>query len=99
MNASGMKVISFESEPTDAWVVADHVIEIGVFDIELDMGGMPIQDRGKYVTIYQRNAEGELEIKIETWNTDMNPMEMMAGMGGPPGGSQEGEPLNQGRDE
>ena len=99
MTASGMKVTSFESEPTDAWTVADHVIEIGVFDIELDMGGMPIKDRGKYLTIYQRDAEGELKIKIETWNTDMNPMEMMSGMGEPPSGSQEGESMNQGREE
>ena len=99
MTASGMKVTSFESEPTDAWAIGDHVIEIGTFDIELDMAGMPIKDRGKYVTVYQRDAEGELKIKVETWNTDMNPMEMMSGMGGPPSGSQEGEPLNQGRDE
>ena len=101
MTAMGMKVLSFESEPTEAWEAGDQVIEIGNYDIELVMPGMPqnIKDRGKYLTVYERSAEGELKIKVETWNTDMNPMEMMGGMSGPPGGDQEGEPLNQGRDD
>ena len=90
MAAAGMKVLSFESEPTEVWQAGEQVIEIGTFDIELQMPGMPqnIQDKGKYLTIYDRDADGSLKIKVETWNTDMNPMQMMAGMSG----SQEGEP-------
>ncbi len=95
MTAAGMKVLSFESEPTDVWEAGDQVIEIGVFDIELQMPGMPqnIKDTGKYLTIYVRDADGALKIKVETWNSDMNPMEMMGGM---PGG-HEGAPTEQGR--
>ena len=88
MEAAGMKVLSFESDPTDVWQAGDQVIEIGKFQITLEMPFMPdkVEDHGKYVTIYERDESGALKIKVETWNTDMNPMQM-AGM---PGG--EGEP-------
>jgi len=81
MNAVGMNVLSFESEPTNVWQAGDEVIEIGKFEITIEMPGMPdkIEDRGKYLTIYERNAEGALKIKVETWNTDLNPMQMMGG--------------------
>ena len=81
MTAAGMKVISFESEPTDVWKAGNQVIEIGHFTIELDMPGMPgIKDKGKYLTVYVREG-GSLKIKAETWNTDVNPM-MAAGSQG-----------------
>jgi hypothetical protein len=55
------------------------VIEIGNFKIELDMPGMPgIKDQGKYMTVYVREG-GSLKIKAETWNTDMNAMQMAGG--------------------
>ncbi len=78
MSAAGMKILAFTSDPTDVWEAGDHVIEIGTFAIELEMPGMPeaIKDKGKYMTVYVRDADGALKIKAETWNTDMNPMEM-----------------------
>lgn len=81
MAAAGMKIISFTSDPTDVWQAGDHVIEIGSFEIKLEMPGMPgpIDDHGKYLTVYVREADGALKIKAETWNTDVNPMEMMGG--------------------
>lgn len=80
MNASGMKITSFTSEPTDVWGCGDQVIEIGNFTIALDYPGMAgIQDRGKYMTVYVRGADGSLKIKAETWNTDVSPMEQMGG--------------------
>ncbi len=61
MSAAGMKVLSFDSEPTEVWQAGDQVIEIGKFAITLEMAGMPdeIEDQGKYLTIYERNADGE----------------------------------------
>jgi ketosteroid isomerase-like protein len=78
MAAAGMKVISFTNEPTDVWEAGKQVIEIGKYTIALDMPGAPetINDKGKYMTVYVRGADGSLKIKAETWNTDMNPMEM-----------------------
>ena len=80
MSASGMKVNSFVSEPTDVWKAGDQVIEIGVYKISLDMPGMPgVEDKGKYMTVYVRDKKGNLKIKAETWNTDVNPMAAMGG--------------------
>jgi ketosteroid isomerase-like protein len=79
--AAGMKIMSFESHPTDAWECGDQVIEIGVFEITLQPPGMPgpVTDKGKYMTVYERQANGSLKIKVETWNSDLDPMTMMAG--------------------
>ncbi len=78
MTAAGMKVLSFQSGPTEVWEAGDQVIEIGTYDISLLAPGMPdpIEDTGKYLTIYVRDDDGSLKIKVETWNTDMSPMEM-----------------------
>ncbi len=76
MEASGMKINSFTSDPTDVWPAGDQVIEIGTFEINLTVPGMPepVTDKGKYMTVYVRDADGKLKIKAETWNTDINPM-------------------------
>jgi uncharacterized protein (TIGR02246 family) len=78
MAAAGMKIKSFSSDPTNVWAVANQVVEIGVYKIAIDMPGAPetIEDVGKYMTVYVREPDGSLKIKAETWNTDMNPMEM-----------------------
>jgi len=83
MSAAGMKVTSFDSEPTEVWKAGDHVIEIGTYAIELEMPGMPagVNDKGKYMTVYVRGKDGSLKIKAETWNTDMNPMMQMGDHG------------------
>ena len=80
MAGAGMKILSFTNEPTDVWKAGDQVIEIGKYTISLEMPGAPaaIDDVGKYMTVYVRQADGSLKIKAETWNTDMNPMEMGA---------------------
>lgn len=86
MAAMGMKITAFESKPTEVWEAGDQVIEIGTYHITMTMGEMPapIEDKGKYVTVYVRDENGDLKVKVETWNTDMNPMAM-----GAPGGSHE----------
>ncbi|MCP3982728.1 MAG: DUF4440 domain-containing protein [bacterium] len=83
MSGAGIKIHSFESDPTEAWESGKHVIEIGTFTIDMSMPGMPdnMKDTGKYMTVYVRE-KGKLKIKAEMWNTDMNPMTMMGGPGG-----------------
>jgi len=78
MTAAGMKILAFTGTPTDVWQAGDQVIEIGTYEIELMMPGMPdkIQDHGKYLTVWVRDAEGALKVKAETWNTDVDPMAM-----------------------
>jgi ketosteroid isomerase-like protein len=33
-----------------------------------------MEDTGKYLTLWEKQADGSLKIKVETWNTDKNPM-------------------------
>jgi ketosteroid isomerase-like protein len=91
MAAVGMKVTSFESQPTEVWECGDQVIEIGKFAIDLEMAGMDISDKGKYLTIYERDANGSLKIKVETWNTDLNPMQVGGGEHDPGHDHEHGE--------
>ncbi len=78
MSASGMNIVAFASDPSDVWEAGDQVIEIGSYEIELEMPGLPatIKDKGKYMTVYVRGADKSLKIKVETWNTDIDPMAM-----------------------
>ena len=79
MNSSGMKVISFE--PTIRKVIPDGnlVTEIGSYKIKLTVPGMdqPVEDHGKYLTLWEKQPDGSLKIKVETWNSDVNPMSQM----------------------
>lgn len=100
MEASGMKIHSFESDPTEAWECGTQVIEVGTFHIKLEMPGMgEIEDKGKYVTVYERNADGALKVKLETWNTDMDPMAMMGTGGNEDDGDHEEHSEHEGHGE
>ena len=82
MMKSGWKCTAFE--PTTLKVIpnGNMVTEIGTYKISMSMPGVekPMDDHGKYLTIYEKQKDGSLKIKIETWNTDVNPMTSMPGM-------------------
>lgn len=77
MNKSGWKVKSFEPVTLKVMSCEKTITEIGTFKISFTVEGMekPIEDIGKYIKIWEKQADGSLKIKIETWNTDKNPME------------------------
>lgn len=77
MTKAGWKVQSFAPVTLKVTSCDKTIIEIGTFKISFSMEGMPkpIEDVGKYVTIWEKQADGSLKIKIETWNTDSNPMD------------------------
>ena len=35
-----------------------------------------MQDHGKYLNIWQKESDGTLKIKVNSWNSDINPMSM-----------------------
>jgi ketosteroid isomerase-like protein len=79
MMKSGMKVTSFETTTLKVSSCESMVTEIGTYKMSFTMAGMeaPMSDMGKYVTIWEKQKDGSLKIKVEIWNTDMNPMEHM----------------------
>ena len=57
--------------------------EIGTFKMNASMPNFdkPIDDHGKYLTVWEKQKDGSLKIKIEIWNSDVDPMAMMSQMG------------------
>lgn len=77
MAKTGMKVSEFE--PTIVKVIPEGnlITEIGTYRIKFTMPGMeePMEDKGKYLTIWEKQKDGSLKVKVETWNSDVNPMD------------------------
>ena len=82
MANSGWKCNSFE--PTTLKVVpnGNMITEIGTYKISMSMPGMdkPMDDQGKYLTIWEKQKDGSMKVKVETWNSDIDPMTMMKSM-------------------
>jgi ketosteroid isomerase-like protein len=80
MIESGMEMIDFKSKVTDIIQSGDLVVDIGTYEISMkipEMGDEPWKDHGKYMTIWEMQDDGSMKVKVETWNTDVNPwMEM-----------------------
>ena len=78
-----MKMTEFKLKTVDIFTEGDLVVEIGEYELEFEMPGMPepMTDKGKYLTIFEMQDDGSLLMKAETWNTDMNPWEMMGDTG------------------
>jgi len=78
MKKSGMKITSFETTTTKVMSCDKMITEIGTYKISGTMPGKTEHwnDNGKYLTIWEKQADGSLKIKIQIWNTDTNPMAM-----------------------
>lgn len=83
MAKSGVKINSFV--PTTLKVMANGnlITEIGTYKISVSMPNMdkPTEDHGKYLTIWEKQKDGSLKVKVETWNSDVDPMSMMKQQG------------------
>lgn len=79
MLKSGVKFNSFEPKTLKVFANGDMITEVGTYKINISMPGMdkPIEDHGKYLTVWQKQKDGSLKVKIETWNSDVDPMSMM----------------------
>ena len=76
---TGVKYTSFT--PTTLKVMANGslITEIVTYKISMTMPSMdkPIDDHGKYLTIWEKQKDGSLKVKVEIWNSDVDPMSMM----------------------
>jgi len=80
MEKSGMKITAFSTTSTDVMQSGNLVVDIGTYKITMtmpQMGDKPWDDHGKYLNIWEMQDDGSMKLKVETWNTDVNPwMEM-----------------------
>jgi ketosteroid isomerase-like protein len=91
MFESGTKMTAFKSTVTDVMQSGNFVVDIGTYEITMtmpQMGNMPYTDHGKYLTIWEMQDDGSLKIKVETWNTDVNPWQEMQKMEKAPEGHE-----------
>lgn len=82
MMSSGWKCTSFEPNIVKVVPNGNLITEIGTYKITMTMPGMdkPMDDHGKYLTIWEKQKDGSLKVKVETWNSDVDPMTMMKSM-------------------
>jgi ketosteroid isomerase-like protein len=73
----GMKFESLESTTIEAKSCGEYVFEIGTFSQAVVMPDTnePVKQTGKYVTIWQKQPDGQLKIAVEIYNSNENPYE------------------------
>jgi ketosteroid isomerase-like protein len=76
---SGWKATAFEMTTLKVIPNGNLITEVGTYKMTGSMPNMekPVDDHGKYLTIWEKQKDGSLKIKIETWNSDVDPMSMM----------------------
>ena len=68
----GLFSCQFKLSVDEIQVISDWAFERGRYDITLAprTGGGPMDDNGKYITIYQRQPNGSWKITRDIWNSD-----------------------------
>jgi len=76
MMSSGMKITAFETNILMVNTCEKNIAEVGTYKMSFTMQGMAgeMTDTGKYLTIWEQQADGSLKIKLEMWNADVYPM-------------------------
>ncbi len=79
MAKTGVKYTSFEPKTLKVTVNGNQITEIGTYSITVlpPNADKPIEDHGKYLTIWEKQKDGSLKVKVETWNSDVDPMTMV----------------------
>jgi ketosteroid isomerase-like protein len=75
---SEWKTTGFEMNITDVILSGNLAIEVGNYEMKMSGPGAPEwTDNGKYLTVWEKQNDGSMKIKVETWNTDTNPWAQM----------------------
>ena len=80
MMTTGIRFTQVDFVTHDVQVGGKYVYEVGTYSMTMQIPAMgEMTDAGKYLTVYEIDADGKLKIKVETWNT--NTMPPMPGAG------------------
>ena len=72
MMSTGVKITAVEFTPTDVQAGGTVGYEIGTYAMTFDVPKMgTVQDKGKYITVWNQKPDGSWKLKAETWNSDM----------------------------
>lgn len=77
MMQSEWKIKEFATNTLQILPSGKHITEIGTYRLAFQGPGMPepMEESGKYVTVWEIQENGELKIKVEIWNNDPKPEE------------------------
>lgn len=75
MISMGIKFNKVDFVTKQVIVEGNIAMEIGTYDMDMTIPNVPqtTTDKGKYLTIWEIQKNGDLKIKVETWNTDSPP--------------------------
>lgn len=69
---SGAKFSDMSGTTTDVIVAGDYAIETGTFQWTVTpKGGKPMKDKGKYITVWHKQADGSWKIVRDINNSDL----------------------------
>lgn len=69
-----MTAVKFGTVDVDA--SGNLAYEVGTYDMTMEMSGMgEMKDKGKYMAIWKKQADGSWKVHADIWNTD-TPMQM-----------------------
>ena len=73
------KMTDFNLTTTEVFSSGDYAYEIGRYELSMKMaeGDESWNDNGKYLTVWEKQSNGDWLVKAETWNTNNNPWQQM----------------------
>jgi len=72
MMASPGLVISWKATKVEVAKSGDLGFVSGTYELTMnDAGGKPVNDRGKYVEVWEKKADGKWKCGTDTWNSDL----------------------------
>jgi ketosteroid isomerase-like protein len=74
MMSSGMKVTKATFTTSEFGVGGDIAYEYGLYEMSMEFAGMdPMDDKGTYLSVWEKQQDGTWKIVAETWNSS-NPV-------------------------
>jgi ketosteroid isomerase-like protein len=64
--------VKWQATKVEAARSGDLGYSVGTYELSMnDPNGMPMEDRGKYVTVWKKQADGSWKVAVDTFNSDL----------------------------
>ncbi|MEP0821531.1 MAG: DUF4440 domain-containing protein [Ignavibacterium sp.] len=71
MSAMGVRFSKVEFSDVQIDASGSLGYEVGTYEMVMEIGGMTMPDKGKYLCVWKHQQDGSWKLLVETWNTDM----------------------------
>lgn len=68
-----MKITDFALTAGDVIPAGDYAVETGAYSMTMQLKGeaAPVTDKGKYIVVWKRGADGSWKLHRDVWNSDL----------------------------